>query len=724
MDIQKGKWIEEKSGCESPIFKKKFNAGDVKSAVIEVCGLGWFELYINGKKVTDAMFTPAVSVYEQLGGRRLLYPLDDIFVSPRIYFCRYDISKLLSDGENVISVQLGNGWYNQKMRDCEGDFYYGKPKLLFCAVIEKNDGETMTVISDESVKCTQSGLLENNIFHGEKWDLSMADECRTANDGGYENAALAKAPGGELEEFTYPYDCVTRRITPKYLGFFNNLHVYDAGENIAGTVSFDTVSNEKITITHAEEINEDFSLNTFSAGAGQLQICEYIGDGKMHKNVHPHFSWQGFRYFAIDGRAENVVCNVVHTNLEQSGDFYCDDEVINTVLDMYKRTQLANIHGCVPSDCPHRERLGYTGDGQITCETVMHMFDAKQLYQKWMRDIADCQNKLNGHIQHTAPFAGGGGGPSGWGGAAIVVPYTYYKMYGDADFVKKYLNCMTAYLDYMESRCNDGLVTHEEKDGWCLGDWCYTGCTPADKQLAPEYVNTAYLAEFYDKMLWLDEKIGLGADRAEYEKRAMLHRKAITEGYYDSETGDFCGNYRGANVFAIDAGLGDKRTLDNLVKMYDKLGGFDTGIFATEKLVGILAETGNAQLVYKLLSSKKAEHSFYYMHERGATTLWEYWNGAKSHNHPMFGGCIKALWKCFLGIQPLEPGYKSVKISPCDIAELGDFGGYMDIGGKLSVRVKRGEFIEVEVPDGIEAVLEFKDKKVTLSHGANRIEIK
>ncbi len=366
MDIQKGKWIEEKSGCESPIFKKKFNAEDVKSAVIEICGLGWFELYINGKKVTDAMFTPAVSVYEQLGGRRLLYPLDDIFVSTRIYYCRYDISKLLSDGENVISVQLGNGWYNQKMRDCEGDFYYGKPRLLFCAAIEKNDGETMSVISDESVKCTKSGLLENNIFYGEKWDLSMADECRTANDNGYENAALAKAPGGELEEFTYPYDCVTRRITPKYIGFFNNLHVYDAGENIAGTVSFDTGSNEKITITHAEEINENFSLNTFSAGAGQLQICEYIGDGKMHKNVHPHFSWQGFRYFAIDGRAENVVCNVVHTNLEQSGDFYCDDEVINTVLDMYKRTQLANIHGCVPSDCPHRERLGYTGDGHPT----------------------------------------------------------------------------------------------------------------------------------------------------------------------------------------------------------------------------------------------------------------------------------------------------------------------------------------------------------------------
>ena len=131
MNITKGKWIREKSECESPIFKKKFFTEDIKSGFIEICGLGWFELYINGKKVTEALFTPAVSVYEQLNGRRLLYPLEDVFVSPRIYCCRYDITKLLKDGENLISVWLGNGWYNQTKRDCEGDFSYGKPKLLF-----------------------------------------------------------------------------------------------------------------------------------------------------------------------------------------------------------------------------------------------------------------------------------------------------------------------------------------------------------------------------------------------------------------------------------------------------------------------------------------------------------------------------------------------------------------------------------------------------------------
>lgn len=178
---------------------------------------------------------------------------------------------------------------------------------------------------------------------------------------------------------------------------------------------------------------------------------------------------------------------VIYTDLETVSDFVCENETVNHLLDAYRRTQLSNTHGCVPSDCPHRERRGYTGDGQITCETVMHVFGAKRMYDKWLRDIADCRNVKNGHIQHTAPFSGGGGGPGGWGGAIVVVPYMYYKMYGDPSAVRNYLYAIKHYLEYMESHCEGMLVTHEEKGGWCLGDWCFKGCCTGKGRLSADF---------------------------------------------------------------------------------------------------------------------------------------------------------------------------------------------------------------------------------------------
>ena len=142
-------------------------------------------------------------------------------------------------------------------------------------------------------------------------------------------------------------------------------------------------------------------------------------------------------------------------------------------------------------------------------------------------------------------------------------------------------------------------------------------------------------------------------------------------------------------------------------------------------MIEVLTREKKASLVFKLLTSEKPKHSFYHMHKKGATTLWEDWDGANSHNHPMFDGCLKALWKCFLEIIPTEPGYKKVKISPCDIPELGNFGGYLSVDGeKLSVKLSRGKGIEIEtdIPENIEAILEFGGKIINLPTGKNTIK--
>lgn len=734
MGIEDAIWIMEKNGFESPVFRRTFWASELQQAVIDICGLGWFELYLNGNRVGDELFTPAVSNYESLHGKRLLYPLQDQFSHPRVYYCRYVLEPaLFRTGENLLSVQLGNGWYNQYRRDIEGDFGLGAPRLAFSLRMIGQDGAEREITSDTDTLAGESEIRENNLFFGEVHDLSYGRAFHQPEYAAEEfsPAVHCAAPEGELTLYEYPHERVIRVITPLLVGEYNGKKVYDAKENISGRICFDVTSGYRgmVCAEFSEKIHEDGSLDVSSAGgAEQVQRFCVQCSGLPYQNIHPRFSWQAFQYFTVEGEAENIRCEVIHTDIAQTGFFSCSNPVINRLLEVYIRTQLDNLHGCVPSDCPHRERLGYTGDGQITCETVMHVFDARAVYKKWMRDITDCQNIQNGHIQHTAPFFGGGGGPGGWGGAVIVIAYTYYQMYGSDDLVRAHLDGMKRYLEYMESRCERGLVVREEVDGWCLGDWCFTGCTAANAgDLPPAFVNTIYLIKCYDMMLCLEDSLHLGLPQSEYQQYRQIHVRAVVQKYYSADTGDFCRNAFAANAFAIDVGLGDDRTRRRVIEKYRNMNGFDTGIFGTEILLRVLGNCGEAELVYQLLTSVEPEHSFGYMLNSGATTLWEDWDGKNSHNHPMFGGCLKALWTTFLGIQSLAPGFRRVRIQPCDIAEIGDMNGsLLTPQGTLSVRLERMKqcvTITVDLPEKTEAALIFRGKRTALAPGRNVVNV-
>ncbi len=731
MGIFDAKWICEKDESTSPVFRRKFLSKQVDSAVIDICGLGYFELYINGIAASDAVHEPAVSTYARLNGRRLQYPLDDVFQSPRVYYCRHDITDKIKIGENLISIHLGNGFFNQGRRTLEGDFMLGSPRLIFSLILTYTDGTTEEILSDTNVLAGKSQIIENNIFYGEIHDLSIPSDFHSIDfdDTAFSDAIETDAPEGELTLYEYDYDRVIRTIKPTLLGEYHGKLLYDLGENISGRIKLDTSADGEVIIEHSEEITEDFKLDFESCGGeGQIQSVKYIGDGNKHTGICPHFSWQAFRYFTVSGNAENLICEVIHTDIMQTGFFSCDNKLINDILDIYIRTQLANIHGSVPSDCPHRERLGYTGDGQITCETVMHFFDGKKLYRKWLQDIKDCRNKLNGHIQHTAPFFGGGGGPSGWGGAIVILPYIYYKMYGDEDIVKSSITQMLHYIEYMENHCENGLVTHEEKDGWCLGDWCYEDCyvnetVNYDVPLTAEYVNTCYLVKFIDYLLELDEMLGLGLDTSSLAKYRAIHVDAIMDKYFDDATGDFCGNSIASNAYAVDINIGDERTLSNLVTYYDGLGCFDTGIFGTEILIRVLTEHGYTKLVYKLLTSTVPDRSFGSFIDKGYTTIPENWNCEASHNHPMFGGCLKAVFTAFAGIRNIGTAYSNVLITPIDEPQLGNFSCSINTPyGRISVD-KTDSNINVDIPQGVTGRFIFRDIDTSLDTGINKFTI-
>lgn len=517
--------------------------------------------------------------------------------------------------------------------------------------------------------------------------MSLADEP-TANSG-FQN--VIKAPAHETQFFVQdcPADRVERVIKPVKLFDLGEVSIYDMGENISGyPVVAATVDGANIIVRCSEEINPDGTLNFDSCDRGQIQKDEYR-NAKKGEECMPWFTWHGFRYFELTNNAEPVRCEVVHSDCAVTSSFESDSEMLNWLYDAYIRTQLSNMHSGVPSDCPHIERLGYTGDGQLCCEAAMMLLDSQKFYKKWLEDISDCQSIGNGHVQHTAPFMGGGGGPAGWGGAIAVVPYEMYKIYGDKETFRRYLPKILRYFDYLDSRSSGGLVCREEEGGWCLGDWC----PPEQITICEPFVNTALYVKQMMMTKEASEAIGESKTAAMLEKRIEEKKQAILNAYYSPQTGSFIGDAQGANSFAVDIGLGGERAFNNTKKKYDAADAFDTGIFGTDILTRVLFERGCADTAFRLLTST-GKGSFYNMKKQGATTIWENWDGERSHSHPMFGAVTRYLFSFILGItqEKNSAGYEKIVIAPQIPDGLNRASGHITtVRGEIAVSFIRTE---------------------------------
>lgn len=517
--------------------------------------------------------------------------------------------------------------------------------------------------------------------------MSLADEL-TANSG-FQN--VIKAPAHETQFFVQdcPADRAERAIKPVKLFDLGEVSIYNMGENISGyPVVAATVDGANITVRCSEEINPDGTLNFDSCDRGQIQKDEYR-NAKKGEECMPWFTWHGFRYFELTNNAEPVRCEVVHSDCAVTSSFESDSEMLNWLYDAYIRTQLSNMHSGVPSDCPHIERLGYTGDGQLCCEAAMMLLDSQKFYKKWLEDISDCQSIGNGHVQHTAPFMGGGGGPAGWGGAIAVVPYEMYKIYGDKETFRRYLPKILRYFDYLDSRSSGGLVCREEEGGWCLGDWC----PPEQITICEPFVNTALYVKQMMMTKEASEAIGESETAAMLEKRIEEKKQAILNAYYSPQTGSFIGDAQGSNSFAVDIGLGGERAFNNTKKKYDAADAFYTGIFGTDILTRVLFERGCADTAFRLLTST-GKGSFYNMKKQGATTIWENWDGERSHSHPMFGAVTRYLFSFILGItqEKNSAGYEKIVIAPQIPDGLNRASGHITtVRGEIAVSFVRTE---------------------------------
>ena len=723
------KWIGAEEAAQSPVIIRRFPAENVKKATLHVTGLGYFEAKVNGQPVCEERFIPVVSDYGKRDLPAFLYPLHDETTNA-VYYYEYDVTALLAEGDNELTIQLGNGFYRQMERNVEGPVHFGDIlKAIYTLVLETADG-VQTISSDGSETWKNSEITYSNLFIGEVIDPAAVGEEKPV--------LIQPAPEAELREAIGTPDRVIRRITPTVLGKADGKTVFDVGENISGVVRIHTraAKGEKITLRFAEVVDEDLKLDFDSVGAhyvcasGRNQIMEdvFISDG-TERDFEPKFVWHTFRYFTVEGDFESAEVVVIHADAAVTASFESPSEGLAFLWDAYLRTQLDNMHGSIPSDCPHRERLGYTGDGQICAPTAMMVLDSEPFYRKWIQDILDCQCKISGHVQHTAPLMGGGGGPGGWGCAMVTVPYAFYKQFGDKEMIETCYEPMQRWIQYLLNHSEDGLVVRKEEGGWCLGDWL-----TLEETILPEaYVNTCYLVKSLRLLAEMAEVIGKHADAEANRKLAEEITVSIRKAYLNEETGHYCDGIQGADAYAVWAGLVKDEELEEhvvaLAAKYWEMGHFDTGFLCTDILAEVLIDHGYADVLFKLLESEKVG-SFLYMKRNGATTIWEDWIGSMSLCHPMFGGSCRQLFTGFLGIRQTKEsaGYEKVEIAPRIPAGLPwAKGSIRTPKGEISVAWEKknegGIAFEITIPQGVEAAFTYDNVSCELKAGMNHVAV-
>ncbi len=659
------------------------------SARAYVSGLGFYELYLNGTKVGDQVLAPNQTNYDRRHLRRLAYPFKDR-TSQRVCYLTHDVTRYLTKGKNTVAVLLGNGWYNQRDRLAEGYMWYGLPRFILQMEMHLENGSKRTLLSNDSWKSSSSGpVVHNGIFTGERYDARLELGgwlLPDYDDSSWRFARIMPAPTGRLTcQYSLPDKVIQtlqpisrRRVSPNVLWF-------DFGQNLAGWTRL-AVEGSRSTSVDMRFIEDN--------GPGYGQSDCYVLKGQGKEAWEPRFTWHGFRQVKLTSTPEvldraQLEVKVVHTAVESVGRFRCSNELFNRILHNCVWSMRSNMHGSVPSDCPHRERVGYTGDwGQVAAEAAMFNFDMARFYTKWLDDMSDAQNPESGFVPHSAPFEGGGGGPP-WGSGYVVVAWLVYLYYGDRRILERHYPGMRRWVEYLKSRTDkEGIVIREEPGSWDLGEWA----TPGPLEIPPSFVNTcyyAYVAKLIAKMALV---LGKRQDISYFMALARAAGRAVNRNFFDLRQMQYWQGRQGANVFPLSFGLAPRRHKDAIFeRMVDIIvnqnqSHFDTGIFGTRFVLDLLTAGGRADLAYAMMNQETFP-GFGWQIAQGATTLWENWNGHGSHNHAMFGSVCHWFYKSLAGINPdpKQPGFKHVIIRPCPVGGLAHAEAtYRSIHGEIA----------------------------------------
>ncbi len=689
---QHAKWIgtveppiaeQHENGNPVLCLHRTFEVTETAPARVLYAGLGLSVVHINGRRVGDAVLQTAFTDYRK-----------------SVICAEEDVTALLRVGTNEIEVALGDGWYNQTAKDTWG-FYHaewrGERKLRLALFV----GEKEVLCSDESWSVSTNGVIRESALRlGETHDCNRRIDWKTAD-----RAIEHPAPAGRLKLCDMPpireCECLDFVSCTDY----GEGYLLDFGKNIAGYVRLnlqlpkgttvrvihgDRLENQRIdNESNAQYIkNENFSYQTDT----------YIADGET-QCFFPLFAYHGFQYAEIEGLPDppqkgEVQGISIHSDFRRIGSFRCSDADLNRLYDMSLAAAEANFQA-FPSDCPHREKNGWTGDGQLSAEQYLLNYDCAQNLCKWLEDMAESQRE-DGAIPAIVPTAGWGftwGNGPAWDFALFALPHLLKQYRGIENPV---LQTAIRYHAFLQTKSVDDLVD------WGLGDWNFPKCVPKDRIAPRELTSSCYYLQMTRFLAeWTGEE--------KYTELAERIGKAILAKYGNADQ-------MGALAALTYFGLSDRT--DALLESLEQAEyHYAAGILGVYYINNVLLAHGRCDVFLRLLRTR-GYPSFLEWADRGGTALWEDFEGTNSRCHHMYSDIAAGMIKGVAGIRVLAADRVDICPDPVDLTE---FEAMTELpAGRIAVAYREGKY-QVEIPQGVRACFCKRDRRIELSAGVSEL---
>ncbi|SDE21907.1 alpha-L-rhamnosidase [Pedobacter soli] len=715
-----GAWISDNENVKlkpAPYFRHAFSTGKkIKSARAYIAAAGLYELSINGKKIGNHRMDPMYTRFD----RRTLY-------------VTYDVTQEINQGNNAIGVLLGNGWYNHQSTAV---WYFdrapwrNRPTFCFDLKITYEDGTTETIKSGKDWKTALSPIVFNSIYTAEHYDAPMEKtgwNTVSFDDKDWKAVIYRSAPSRNIvAQALHPIRNVEEIATKTVKKINDTTYLFDLGRNISGVskITLNGPTGTVVRLKHGERLYANGRLDVSNIDAhyrptddtDPFQTDILILSGKGAQSFMPHFNYKGFQYVEvttstpIELKKEDLVGYFMHSDVPTVGDIKSTDPIINKIYYATNNSYLSNLFG-YPTDCPQREKNGWTGDAQIAIETGLYGFDGITIYEKWLADHRD-EQQPNGVLPSIIPTDGWGyewGNGPDWTSTIAIIPWNVYLFYGDKKLLADCYENIRKYVNHIDENYPTGLTT------WGLGDWI-----PVKSKSPVELTSTCY---YYADVVILAKAakiLGKNADYEKYNALALKIKNAFNAKYLDKQKGIYgTGIQTEMSVplyWKIVPEESRQLVAQNLAKRVEADGfHLDVGLLGTKAILNALSENGYADMAYKV-AAQKTYPSWGWWMENGATTLYENWPiDAKSDismNHIMFGEIGAWLYKSPGGIRPDEkqPGFKHIILEPHVVAGLDGFdASHVGPYGKIISnwkRTQKGVTYNIVIPPNSTASME------------------
>lgn len=706
------KWIRAdfaKDNNTVPVFRKSFEASDVKKAVLEITAKGSYFAEMNGERVGNFVLAPGFTVY-----------------SKRHQYQTYDVTELLRNGENVLEVTVSAAWYWGRIAtkyDYRKANNPWKAEIIASLKLEKNDGSVEYVDTDGSWLAGKGKVLFSDIYDGEIYDAGKeTSELVPVTVDDNETVEMLIPQEGEKvtehEVFT-PVEIIK---TPK------GETVVDFGQNLTGYPEITVLAKtgDRVSLSFGEILDKE---GNFYNENYRTALCQYKYTCKDGLNVYkPKLTFYGFRYVRVDEFPKNAEITkdsfkaiAVYSDIKKIGSVVSGHDKLNQLFSNVFWGQKCNFLD-IPTDCPQRdERLGWTGDAQVIAKAACYCFDMEKFFAKWLRDMA-VDTKISGLVPDIVPnVCVGEPMAAAWSDVAVILPWRMYNAYGNKELLREMLPLMKAHIDAIIKESGEMYRWKKSERTTQYGDWLEYK-VPTGKT-SPELIQQAYYA--YDLSIMIKTCEELGLDASEYADRYEKVKNYFNEDFPEYKTQTEC-------VLALKFNLANDKnaTAKQLADMIRDFGNrLQTGFVGTPYLLHALSENGYTELAYTLLLQEKYP-SWLFSVNMGATTMWEHWDGINengdvwssemnSFNHYAYGAFIDWVYEVAAGIKPLSPGFSKVRVKPHPDERLGQLSVSLDTRfGKVSSEWKYGNGrvrYEITVPTEAEIIID--GKKTIVSAG-------